>query len=139
MILGSHPLSVQIPHDLQLPVSIDGKPASALDATRLEAIKPDYTDAERSAWRLDGLFRAEIPSGRARIAAFQKDGVSVVLEVPAKDAVPVLLLNRRGQIRIMLVDPASPFPGYRLRRATRTPGYLLPHVIVQRIEITNQP
>jgi len=134
------PPTVEIPRDLKLPISIDGKPATALDAARLEATKPDYADAERSAWRLDALFRSEMPSGHARIAAFQKNGVSLVLDVPAKDAVPVLLLNRRGQIVLTLVDPASPFPGYhgqggRLAR----PGDPLPHIIVERIEITNQP
>lgn len=134
------PPAVEIPRDLQLPISIDGKPVAALDAARLAVNKPDYADDERSAWRLDSLFRAEMPSGHARIAAFQKDGVSLALDVPAKDAVPVLLLNRRGQIMLTLVDPASPFPGFhghggRLAR----PGDRLPHIIVARIEITNQP
>jgi hypothetical protein len=134
------PPTVEVPRDLQIPISIDGKPASALDATRLTANKPDYADDERSAWRLDALFRSEMPSGHARIAAFQDNGVSLALDVPAKDAVPVLLLNRRGQLLLTVVDPASPFPGYhgqggRLAR----PGDPLPHIIVQRIEITNQP
>lgn len=134
------PPNVEIPRDLELPVSVDGKPASAVDTTRLEANKPDYADAERSAWRLDALFRSEISTGHARIAAFQKNGVSLVLDVPTKDAVPVLLLNRRGQIVFTLVDPVSPFPGYHGQggRLSR-PGDPLPHIIVQRIEITNQP
>jgi len=134
------PPTVEIPRDLQLPISVDGKPARALDAARLKANKPDYTDDERSAWRLDALFRSEMPTGHARIAAFQQNGLSLALDVPAKDAVPVLLLNRRGQIVLTLVDPTSPFPGYhghggRLAR----PGDPLPHIVVQRIEITNQP
>ena len=134
------PPTVAIPRDLRVPISIDGKPAAALDAARLDANKPDFADAERSAWRVDTLFRADMPGGHARIAAFGDNGVSLALDVPAKGAVPVLLLNRRGQVVLTVIDPASPFPGFhgqggRLAR----PGDPSPHIVVQRIEITNQP
>jgi hypothetical protein len=131
------PPNVEIPRDLSIPVSIDGKPTSPLDAARLAASKPDYADAERSAWRLDGLFHAEIPSGHARVAAYQSNGISLALDLPTDNAVPVLLLNRRGKIVLTLVEPDSPFPSYHGKggRLAR-PGDPQPHITVQRIEIS---
>ena len=78
-----------------------------------------YHPDERAAWRLDHLIPAAARPG-TKIVAEGKAGVSVTFE--KDDArVPVILLNRRGEIHVQLIEVDNPFPGYhrgggRMRR-----------------------
>lgn len=130
----------RIPPDLRIPLVLDGAAAGAIDASRLEAKRADFRDEERHAWRLDNLLATELRTGRARISGVQAAGASLVVELPAKEHVPVLLVNRRGNALLTIVDPQDPFPrfhgeGGRLAR----PGQPHPQVIVLRLEIQTLP
>ena len=67
------PPAVEVPDDLQIAVTIDGRDAPPLTAARLRAVEPDFHDAERRAWRIVHLVpeadRAEVdytlPDGSA--------------------------------------------------------------------------
>lgn len=114
------PGEVSIPPGLALTVTVDGSPASPIDAGRLSASKPAFADAERRAWRIAQL----IPEAAgATVEARASSGVSIRLSPPstAPQVEPVLFLTRRGQVVVSLVDPTDPFPNYhgqggRLRR-----------------------
>jgi hypothetical protein len=131
-----HPGPFRIPAELHIPVVVDGSPAAAIDAARLEAHPADFRADDRHAWRLDGLLASDLEARPARISGIQPAGTAIVVSLPADSPVPVLLVNRRGQVLLTLVDPADPFPrfhgqGGRLAR----PGQ--PHVqaVIERLEI----
>jgi hypothetical protein len=135
-----HPGPFEIPGDLRIPVTVDTTPVGAIDAQRLSLRGADFKDEDRHAWRLDRLLAAELRTGRARISGVHETGTSLVVELPGKQQVPVLLVNRRGQALITLVDPADPFPkfhgqGGRLSR----PGQPNLQAVVSKIEIETLP
>jgi len=134
------PPAAEAPVDLSVAVVIDGQAAPPLDRARLDATPADFTDGDRRAWRIETLLGA--PASRAG-AAFTVTGdkdVAIVLRHPrsASDEVPVLALNRRGQLLAAMVESDEPFPGYhgqghRLERR----GDPLPRVEgVKRIEVS---
>jgi hypothetical protein len=97
---------------IKVAVTISGKPATDLTGERLEATSPDYHDAERRSWRLDRLFGDAGANATYTVTGAQ--GVSIVLRRSADPAaaVPLLLLNRRGELLATLVDPQDPFPAF---------------------------
>jgi hypothetical protein len=135
-----HPAPFQLPADLHVPLVVDGTPAGEIDAARLQARPPDFRDDERHAWRLDTLLQPELRTGRARISGVRAGGAAVVVQVPADGPVPVLLVNRRGQTLITLLDPADPFPRFHGQggRLARPPQPNL-QAIIERIEIETLP
>jgi hypothetical protein len=121
------PPSVQIPPDVRIPVEVDGRHALDIDAALLRATAPTFADADRVAWRLEALMPGRTGSGTEFVAEGGK-GVSVAFRAQSAQ-VPVLLLNRRGEILVQGIDPMAPFPGYhgagsRLGRPPRE----VPHV-----------
>ena len=99
---------------LRIEVTIDGAPAKPIDHTRLDAAKADFEDGERRAWRLDTLLGA---AGQRDGAVFRVDGekgMSVLLRRPSgeQDPLPVLVLNRRGELLAAMVERNNPFPPY---------------------------
>lgn len=130
----------EIPADLRIEVVVDGAVARDIDAARLRATAADFADKDRHAWRLDTLLASELAGRRAKVTGAGGTGAGVVVELPGKERVPVLLLNRRGHALLTLVDPANPFPrfhgeGGRLAR----PGHDQPQLIVQRLEVQTTP
>lgn len=132
----SEPGLVEIPADLAIEVAIDGTPAAKITGAQLKTTKPDFADADRSAWLIPKL----VPNARGSIEAFGSAGISVTypLVMPG-NMQPVLFLTRRGDVNVEAVDPADPFPrfhgnGGRLHRI----GDGLPHVEkVTRLAITH--
>lgn len=132
-----NPGPFQIPVALRIPVIVDGVSQNAIDAAKLQARPPDYRDDEHHAWRLDRLLAAEIRTEKARVSGIQSTGAAIVVQLPAERPVPVLVVNRRGQVLLTLVDPSDPFPrfhgqGGRLAR----PGQQNLQAVIERIEIT---
>jgi hypothetical protein len=130
---------VEIPAELSIEVSIDGAPGTAITGAQLRAAKPDFADAERSAWMLTKLVPAAAPPGSS-LEAVGPAGISVTFPRPIPNNLePVLFLTRRGDVNVEAVDPADPFPrfhgnGGRLHRV----GDSIPHVEkVTRIAITH--
>ena len=102
------------PLSLRIDVTIDGAPATPIDHTTLDATKVDFEDGERRAWRIDTLLGA---AGQREGAVFRVDGekgMSVLLRRPSgeQDPLPVLVLNRRGELLAAMVERNSPFPPY---------------------------
>jgi hypothetical protein len=94
------PPKVALPAELRIAVEIDGKEAPALDAARLNAVKPE------------------------------KDMTVVMRQPRTdKDPMPVLTQSRRGGIVAAMVSQSDPFPPYhgQGRRLAR-PGDPLPRI-----------
>jgi hypothetical protein len=125
------PPKVALPAELRIAVEIDGKEAPALDAARLNAVKPDFEDAERRAWRLATLVGPAAARPNAVAAVTGEKDMTVVMRQPRtdKDPMPVLTQSRRGGIVAAMVSQSDPFPPYhgQGRRLAR-PGDPLPRI-----------
>ena len=126
------------PSDLAIEIRVDGAVKGAITTQTLTSTKPDFKDAERSAWLIATLVPDAGPTG-ATVEAVSPKGVSVKFERPAANGLePVLFLTRRGEIIVSAIDPKDPFPRYhgqggRLAR----PGDSYPRVApVARLEIS---
>jgi hypothetical protein len=123
--------TVTIPAALHVDVEIDGAPAPAIDAARLTATKPDFSDEEHRAWRVATLLGATATRPGVVVTALGDKGLSLEMRpgsAPGEPA-PALSLNRRGEVVAGLVAPDDPFPdfhgkGGRLNR----PGDPLPRM-----------
>jgi len=132
--------AVSPPESLAIEVRIDGAPSRTITAATLTAAKPDFADAERTAWLIPTLV-PEAAAGGTTIEAVSPAGVSVKFERPSSAGVePVLFLTRRGDVIVSAIDPKDPFPRYhgqggRLHRA----GDSWPRVApVARLDITRR-
>lgn len=132
------PKDMPPPADLSIAIKVDGAEKGAITAQTLKTAKPDFADAERSAWLITTLVPDAGGAGTV-IEAVSPAGVSLKFDRPAATGLePVLYLTRRGEVIVSVVDPKDPFPrfhgqGGRLHRA----GDSLPHVgPVARLEIT---
>src|SRR5262245_64403466 len=102
------PATVEIPAGMKIDVTIDGAAAPPVTADRLKAVKPDFEDAERRAWRLVHIV-PELDQPGATVEAKGAAGVSLRLERVTTDGLqPVLVLSRRGDIGVGAVDPSTP-------------------------------
>lgn len=132
------PRDMPPPRDLRIELKLDGVAKGALTAQTLVAAKPDFSDADRTAWLISTLVPEAAQRGTT-VEAVSTLGVSVKFERPSAAGLePVLFLTRRGEIVVSAIDPKDPFPRYhgqggRLHRA----GDSLPRVApVSRLEIT---
>jgi hypothetical protein len=135
------PDSVEIPAALKIDVSIDGAAAAPITADRLRAVKPDFEDAERRAWRLTHVV-PELDKLGATVEAKGPAGVSLRLERSSADGLqPVLVLTRRGDVGVAAVDPNQPFPDYHGQgQMLRRPGDPLPRLLqVTALVVTRPP
>jgi len=133
---------VEPPATLRIAVEIDGREQPPLDAARLKSVPPDFSDAERRAWKLSTLLGAPAARPGVELAAIGADGVAVVFPPPSApgDLEPSLMINRRGDIVATLLSPKAPFPPYhgeggRLGR----PGDPRPHVSPVKLRVRTQP
>jgi hypothetical protein len=124
---------------VRIDVTVDGKPAPPIDGTKLAATPPDFKDGEHRAWRVATLLPPADREG-AVIAATGDKEVTIVLPRPRtkSDPVPVLEVNRRGDVFCGLVSADEPFPSFHGRggRLAR-PGDPLPRLTgLKRIAVT---
>jgi hypothetical protein len=116
---------------LHIDVTIDGAPAPPIDAARLASTPPDFTSDEHRAWRASTLLGAAADRAGATITATGEKGVAIAMHPPAgaSDPIPVITVNRRGDVIAALVSKDDPFPDYHGRggRLSR-PGDPLPHL-----------
>jgi len=116
------PRNVPPPSDLSIPITVNGAAHGAITAQTLTSAKPDFEDAERTAWMIQTLVPDAAPSGTT-VEAASPAGVSVKFERPSSAGLePVLFLTRRGEVIVSAIDPKDPFPRYhgqggRLHRA----------------------
>jgi len=125
---------------VRIDVEIDGKPGPAIDGPKLAATTPDFKDEEHRAWRMTTLLGPAADRDGVEIAATGDKDVTILLPRPrAKaDPVPVLTVNRRGEVFATLLAPDDPFPQYHGRgcRLAR-PGDPLPRVAgVKKIKVS---
>ena len=123
--------SVSVPAALHIEVELDGAPAAPIDAARLSATKPDFSDSEHRAWRLTTLLGAAASRPGVVLSALGDKGLGLEMHPGAgpSDPTPVLSLNRRGEVFVELVAPDDPFPDFHGKggRLSR-PGDPLPRV-----------
>jgi hypothetical protein len=116
---------------VRIEVEIDGKPAPVIDAARLAAVKPDFEDEDRRAWKIVTLLGPAADRDGVSIAVTGEKGLALVAKPPraASDPIPVLTTNRRGDPHFALVPANEPFPAYHGRggRLAR-PGDPLPRI-----------
>jgi hypothetical protein len=128
---------ITIPSDLSITVTVDGSPKPAITADTLKAIKPDFADSDRKAWRIPSLVAGTSSTGS--VEASSPSGISVKFAHATHE--PVLFLTRRGEVIVAAVDPKDPFPGHhgqggRLHR----PGDSMPRVEkVSKLDIRRAP
>ena len=132
------PKDMPPPADLAIQVTVDGTAKATITAQLLTTTKPDFADAERTAWLISTL----VPDAKADgtiVEAVSPAGMSLKQQRPLPTGLePVLYLTRRGEVIVSTIDPKDPFPrfhgqGGRLHRA----GDSYPHVgPVARLEIT---
>ena len=111
-----------VPAKLHIAVDIDGKAAPPIDAATLAAHRPDYTQAEKQAWRLGPLLGPAYARPDAVLEVEGADGVKTVFTRPAQTIggrEPVLALNRRGEILVALMGADDPFPAFHGRGGNR--------------------
>jgi len=132
------PADMPPPKDLDIKIRVNGGEHASITAQTLTSAKPDFEDAERTAWLIPTLVPEAAPHG-STVEAVSTTGVSVKFERPSPAGLePVLFLTRRGEVIVSAIDPKDPFPRYhgqggRLHRA----GDSLPRVVpVARLEIT---
>ncbi|RMH42946.1 MAG: hypothetical protein D6689_06560 [Deltaproteobacteria bacterium] len=116
-----HPTpGVTVPAGLRIPVDVPGQPARVIDRAFLDGTSPDFKDGDRTAWRLDRLLGLQ-PGDE--VVAETAAGVRIGFPVTA-DRIPVLLLNRRGEVGVLSVAPDDPFPRFHGAggRRGRPPG-----------------
>jgi hypothetical protein len=117
---------------IHVDVFIDGAAAPPIDGAKLAATKPDYQEDEHRVWKLATLVGPAADRAGAVIAATGDKGVTVSMPRPAtdKDPVPVLTVNRRGEVMVEMIEAGDPFPGYHGRggRLAR-PGDPLPRIV----------
>ncbi len=127
-----------LPSDLSIPVELDGTVVMTIGAELLETRKPDFSDTERKAWRLDKLLdESKFPLG-ATLEAVGSDGVGIAMHRPENDdePLPVVALTRRGELVAAIVKASDPFPNYhgqggRLHR----PGDPLPRLLTSLVRL----
>lgn len=135
------PPVASIPHDLRIPVEIDGKPGPPIQADTLSARKPDFQDQDHRAWLIAPLLGASASREDARITIAGEKDFEITMPSASKDGdlVAVLMLSRRGEMTAALVSPSDPFPPFhgRGRRLNRG-GDPLPRVSksIARIVVT---
>jgi len=137
------PPSADVASALRIDVTIDGEAAPPIDAARLAAVKPDFEDDERRAWKMATLLGPSAARPGVAFEATGERGVAIVARPPkgASDPIPVLTASRRGEAHFGLVPPDQPFPAYhgqggRLAR----PGDPLPRIGgVSRIRVYMEP
>jgi len=132
------PRDMPPPADLAIAITVDGAARGPITAKTLATAKPDFEDAERSAWLIPTLVPDAAARG-TRVEAVSPAGVSVKFERPSSAGLePVLFLTRRGEVIVSAIDPKDPFPRYhgqggRLHRS----GDSWPRVApVERLAIT---
>lgn len=133
------PPKVSVPATLHIDVEThDGR--SVIDAASLAAVQPDFADEQRVAWRLDRLI-PPAAQPEMELVVESKAGVSVSFRNNDATRAPVLMLNRRGELLVQLVELANPFPGYHGAggRLRRPPADMLPFVAeVTRIRVIRE-
>ncbi len=116
---------------VSIEVEIDGAAAPPIDGARLAAVKPDYEEDDRRAWRIGTLLGPAADRPGVAVAVTGEKGITLVAHPPRSlvDPVPVLFVSRRGEAHFVLVTPGEPFPGYHGRggRLAR-PGDPLPRI-----------
>jgi len=98
---------------LSIAVAVDGQPRAPITSATLMSTTPDWSDAQRKAWRIARLVNIE-PSAQVTFAV--TGARDVTIEMPAESTehklVPALLLSQRGLVVAEFVDPAEPFPAF---------------------------
>ena len=130
--------ATRVPESLHIEVRRSGKRRALIDAAALRGKKADFVADDRHAWRLRSLLGFD-DTEALRFAITNRQGVSVSLHDPGKGGKPVavMMLTRRSEVVMTMVDPQEPFPPYhgwggRLGRSN-TP---YPRITeVQRIEV----
>lgn len=116
---------------LSIAVDVDGNAGSAIDAAKLDATPPDYRDEEHRAWKLSTLVGPSADRDGSAIAVTGQNNMTIVMRTAKTkaDSLPVLSINRRGEVMVGMVSPDQPFPAYHGRggRLNR-PGDPLPRI-----------
>jgi hypothetical protein len=111
--------SPEVPAALQIAVEVDGREAQPIDAARLRALKADFEEPGRRAWRLAALLGIPLAEG-ATVEVERADGVKVSLPVKSADGREAAIeLDRRGEVLFAVLRADDPFPAFHGRGGNR--------------------
>jgi len=131
--------SPQVPAELQIAVELDGRELTPIDAARLRALKADFEDPGRRAWRLGTLLGVALPDG-ATVEVERTDGVKVTLPARSADGHEAAIeLDRRGEVLFAVLRADDPFPAFHGRGGNRgRPGDPLTRIRdLKRLRVTS--
>src|SRR5215207_7252816 len=77
------------PSALSIAVEVDGQAAPAIDAARLDATAPDFTDHERRAWRLETLLGDAARREGAVMSVTGEKGLTIQLDRSSSEGAPI--------------------------------------------------
>ncbi len=100
--------------DVTVTVEVDGRAAPSLDRAKLDATPPDFTDGDRRAWRVETLLGLPAADDSLTFTVTGDHDVAIVLHHASTDPdlLPILAVNRRGQMLAAMVEKSDPFPSY---------------------------
>jgi hypothetical protein len=112
------PSATPPPVEVRIEVEVAGRPAPPIDAARLAAVKPDFVEGDKRAWRLGTLIDGAAGHG---IEVEDKDGVKTTFptESDAGTHEPMLYLNKHGDVLVTMLNAAEPFPPFHGRGGNR--------------------
>lgn len=109
-----------IPDGVRVQVEIEGRELGPITSAGLRAAAPTYLDRDHRAWRLADVLPAHALKAGMQLDVEESSGQRTILtRLGAGPAEPVLMVNRKGQVLVALVEPSDPFPAFHGRGGNR--------------------
>jgi hypothetical protein len=106
--------STAVDNKSHIEVEVDGRREAPLDAKDFDAKKPDFAQGDLRAYKLGTLLGPAAERDGTMFSVTGERGVVITLPRPRteKDALPVLVVSRRGEVVAAMVTADDPFPAY---------------------------
>lgn len=115
--------TVDVPEGVKVDVEIDGRESVPITSEGLRAVTPSYHDTDLRAWRLVAILPADAVKAGMQLDVEEQNGRRTIFaRFGEKDGEPVLMVNRKGQVLIALIEPDNPFPAFHGRGGNRGQG-----------------
>lgn len=110
-----------VPEGVRVRVEVDGHEDAPITSEGLRAAAPTYHDADHRAWRLTAVLPAGVVKAGMQLEVEERSGRRTLFARLGEETggEPVLMVNRKGQVLIALVEPDNPFPAFHGRGGNR--------------------
>lgn len=113
-----------VPDGVRVTVEINGGEGAPITSETLRATPPSFHDADHRAWLLKTVLPATAVRPGTELEVEEEDGTRTIfarIGAPEENE-PALMVNRKGQVLIVLIDPDNPFPAFHGRGGNRGQG-----------------